>query len=170
MSYGSLILTSSKEMIDTDFHSIENSNDEQTEQKIENEKSLQEIVEGQTWKENTSVDDSNKKCLKDYFLIANKIIGITADNASANSKFITELSKLIIDIDGDFDVEDQHFRCLAHVLNLGVQDTLKMMETQCDMDNVYPDGTENEFLENHGSESEEKDEDEETNISSTGSK
>ncbi|CAB0035352.1 unnamed protein product [Trichogramma brassicae] len=69
--------------------------------------------------------------------------------------------------DGDFDVEDQHFRCLAHVLNLGVQDTLKMMEIQCDIDNVYPDDIENEFLENHSSESEEEDEDEKTNISST---
>ncbi|KAL7307162.1 hypothetical protein TKK_0000886 [Trichogramma kaykai] len=44
-----------------------------------------------------------------------------------------------------------------------------MIEIQCDIDNVYPDGIENEFLENHSSESEEEDEDEETNISSTGS-
>ncbi|CAB0030851.1 unnamed protein product [Trichogramma brassicae] len=67
------------------------------------------------------------KILKTY-KVQNSIAGITLDNASANTKFITELSKILEKDDADFDREDQHFRCLAHVLNLGVQDILKLME------------------------------------------
>ncbi|XP_043474359.1 uncharacterized protein LOC122506311 [Leptopilina heterotoma] len=53
-----------------------------------------------------------------------KIAGITVDNASANTTFMRELSHLI----PNFDCIDQHFRCYAHVLNLSVQDMLKVLK------------------------------------------
>ncbi|XP_070522386.1 uncharacterized protein [Cardiocondyla obscurior] len=69
--------------------------------------------------------------------IANKIIGITVDNASANTKFIHELAALLPNID----VNDQHFRCFAHVINLAVQDIMSMLKisNQNDTDNELDD-------------------------------
>ncbi|XP_058803449.1 uncharacterized protein LOC131671209 [Phymastichus coffea] len=63
-----------------------------------------------------------------FYDVTDKIAGITLDNASANTTFISELGQLLRDDDIDFDIQDQHFRCLAHVLNLSVQDILKLMK------------------------------------------
>lgn len=49
-------------------------------------------------------------------------LGITVDNASANTTFIECLGEIL----NKPDVEDLHFRCLSHILNLGVQDMLKI--------------------------------------------
>ncbi|XP_066599993.1 uncharacterized protein [Prorops nasuta] len=57
------------------------------------------------------------------FGISEKIMGITVDNASANTTFMQELKKLV----PDFDCENQHFRCMAHILNLGVQELMKTL-------------------------------------------
>lgn len=62
------------------------------------------------------------KCLVDFNLL-NKLQGITVDNASANTKFMAELAKIL----PNFDPEDQHFRCMAHILNLGVQDLMSSL-------------------------------------------
>ncbi|XP_026314075.1 uncharacterized protein LOC113225838 [Hyposmocoma kahamanoa] len=59
------------------------------------------------------------KCLLEYTL-ADKIQGITVENATANTKLMYELGKLL----PHFDSDNQHFRCIAHILNLGVQDLL----------------------------------------------
>lgn len=67
------------------------------------------------------------KCLVEFNL-ENKVQGITVDNASANTKFMTELEKLLL----DFDAENQHFQCMAHILNLGVQDLMKNLKLQID--------------------------------------
>ncbi|CAH0560635.1 unnamed protein product [Brassicogethes aeneus] len=56
--------------------------------------------------------------------LRNKLQGITMDNASANTSFIRELQELIPDLN----VEDCHFRCFAHVINLAVQDLLKLLK------------------------------------------
>ena len=53
-----------------------------------------------------------------------KIVGITLDNASANTKFIQELAVLLPNVD----VIDQHFRCFAHIINLAVQDIMSMLK------------------------------------------
>ena len=59
------------------------------------------------------------ECLK-YYGIQKKVQGITVDNASANTTFMHELSLLFQKDDLNLK-ENQHFRCLAHVINLGVR-------------------------------------------------
>jgi len=76
------------------------------------------------------------KSLK-LFHIENKCGGITVDNAAANTTFMEELQVLMEENDIYFDAKQQHFRCFAHILNLGVQDTLKLVKLQdmtCDND------------------------------------
>lgn len=69
--------------------------------------------------------------LKEYQL-RNKLQGITLDNAANNTTFINEL-KILFDQEGiQFVAKDKHFKCLAHVFNLGVQDFLKELDLQED--------------------------------------
>lgn len=49
------------------------------------------------------------------------------DNASANTTFIKELGVLMKQKNIPFSTEDQHFRCFSHIMNLAVQDTLKLI-------------------------------------------
>ena len=64
--------------------------------------------------------------------IQNKVQGITLDNASANTSFIRELGILMENEKINFDVEDQHFRCFSHIMNLAVQDVLKLIKVNVD--------------------------------------
>lgn len=64
------------------------------------------------------------------FNLTDRIQGITVDNASANTKFMIELKKFL----PQFDYENQHFRCIAHILNLGVQALLKSLSLCKDSD------------------------------------
>lgn len=57
------------------------------------------------------------------YCLEKKVQGITVDNASANTKLMEELSKIMI----NFKASEQHYRCLAHLLNLAVQDFLKIL-------------------------------------------
>ncbi|CAK1592062.1 unnamed protein product [Parnassius mnemosyne] len=70
------------------------------------------------------------ECLLEYDII-DKIQGITVDNATANTKFMHELDKQL----PHFDSDNQHFRCFAHILNLGVQDLLKTLALHSETDN-----------------------------------
>ena len=54
-------------------------------------------------------------------------MGITLDNASNNLSFIRFLSTWSINKSLSFD-EDYHFRCFAHVINLGIQEALTCLE------------------------------------------
>lgn len=86
--------------------------------------------------------------------LKDKIQGITLDNAAANSTFVTELSRCM-----DFDRVDQHFKCYAHVLNLGVQDLLSGLkldksyctenEDECDGNIDNEENDENEINDNY---------------------
>ncbi|CAL1680872.1 unnamed protein product [Lasius platythorax] len=49
---------------------------------------------------------------------------------SPNTTFMEELQILMGKNDIRFDAKQQHFRCFAHILNLGIQDTLKLMNLQ----------------------------------------
>ena len=60
------------------------------------------------------------KSLKSFSL-KTKIQGITVDNTASNTTFMHELQLLLEEEDIEFDEEDQHFRCMSHILNLGVQ-------------------------------------------------
>lgn len=62
------------------------------------------------------------------YKIQNKIQGITMDNAAANTTFIEKLGEILNSNNVEFDTEQQHFRCFAHILNLGVQDTFKVLK------------------------------------------
>ncbi|CAK1603284.1 unnamed protein product [Parnassius mnemosyne] len=70
------------------------------------------------------------ECLLEYDII-DKIQGITVDNATANTKFMHELDKQL----PHFDSDNQHFRCFAHILNLGVQNLLKTLALHSETDN-----------------------------------
>lgn len=61
--------------------------------------------------------------------ITSKIQGITVDNTAANTTFMQELKKLI----PSFDDVNQHFKCVAHILNLAVQDCLKSLKIEEDV-------------------------------------
>lgn len=79
--------------------------------------------------------------IKDYD-IQKKVQGITLDNAAANTTFIQELS-MLMDNDGIvFDTEDQHFRCFAHIINLAIQDVLKLINIKQCLNNLYSDTNE----------------------------
>ena len=68
--------------------------------------------------------------MKDYG-IQDRIQGITVDNAS-NDTFMQELSVLMNKENLSFNHEDQHFKCYAHILNLAVQDILKLINNPVD--------------------------------------
>lgn len=92
--------------------------------------------------------------LLEYGLDVTRIQGITVDNAAANSTFMVELSKFVnADL---FDPEDQHFRCIAHILNLAVQDALNLLKVN---------GIENPDLEEYFESGENGDESEEEECS-----
>lgn len=65
-----------------------------------------------------------------HYGIQDKVQGITVDNASANTTFIRELDVLMKKEKIDFNIEDQHFRCFSHIMNLGVQDVLKLINIE----------------------------------------
>ena len=56
-------------------------------------------------------------------------MGITLDNASNNSTFIQLLSVWSINKSFSFD-KNFHFRCFAHVINLGVQASLTCLNQE----------------------------------------
>lgn len=67
------------------------------------------------------------------------------DNASANTTFIQELGQII----QKQDIADCHFRCLCHILNLGVQDILKILNYgSIELADLYENGTEEYLVEN----------------------
>jgi len=56
-------------------------------------------------------------------------MGITLDNASNNTTFMQSLSTWSINKSLSFD-EDFHFRCFAHIINLGVQEALTCLDNE----------------------------------------
>lgn len=64
------------------------------------------------------------ECLTRFEIPLNKIVAYIMDNASSNDTFIYHLRKHGIAIRSDADLE---IRCLAHILNLSVQDILNMI-------------------------------------------
>lgn len=82
------------------------------------------------------------KVLKEYNL-ADKLQGVTTDNAAVNFTFMTHLSPMI---GLQCDAENRHFICFAHVLNLAVQDLMKVINVN--YNNTY-DSTDEEDDSSH---------------------
>lgn len=72
--------------------------------------------------------------LREYGIL-HKVQGITVDNCAANSTFIQEFTNLMANDGFQFDPQNQHFRCVAHVLNLAVQSAITLFT-------VYKEGRE----------------------------
>ena len=56
-----------------------------------------------------------------------KILGVATDNASSMSKMIKMFERNCAEEDIIFDSENQHVRCLAHIINLAAQDALSSL-------------------------------------------
>lgn len=72
-----------------------------------------------------------------FYEIENKIQGITTDNAASMFTFANCLEDLM---GNSFDSNNNHFTCFAHILNLAVQDFMKLLKadnTQSDL--LYSD-------------------------------
>ena len=59
-----------------------------------------------------------------------KVQGITLDNASSNTIFINELGSFMDQNGIVFNTDDQHFRCMAHIENIGAQNFLLELKLQ----------------------------------------
>jgi hypothetical protein len=57
-------------------------------------------------------------------------MGITTDNASNNSTFISSLSLWAIENVVHFDKKEQHIRCFAHSINLSVKEALSCLDSE----------------------------------------
>jgi len=65
----------------------------------------------------------------------------TTDNASNNDTFMSFLEKICTDRNIEFTPQNNHIRCLAHIINLAAQDALSTLKVK------YVDN-ENELLNN----------------------
>lgn len=106
--------------------------------------------------------------IKEKGLIS-KLQGITVDNASANTSFIDKLASLLsASLGTEFDSNDLHFRCFAHIIHLAAQDFLR--ELQIEDNHVVSEEYDEyddreELLENHENVYEEQEEEEGTSES-----
>ncbi|CAB4478569.1 unnamed protein product [Rhizophagus irregularis] len=73
--------------------------------------------------------------IKDAFLLGisnmsleSKIMGITTDNDSNNSTFMTSLSIWAAENVVNFNKKEQHIRCFAHSINLSVKEALSCLD------------------------------------------
>ena len=57
-------------------------------------------------------------------------MGITTDNASNNLSFIKSLEEWRNLQAISFDTEENHFQCLVHCINIGIQKTLNILSNK----------------------------------------
>ncbi|CAB5213516.1 unnamed protein product [Rhizophagus irregularis] len=67
------------------------------------------------------------KCLEEKKIFT-KTLGITTDNAANNNTFLKEFEKTCIKNHIEFHHKRNHVRCIAHVMNLAVQEILKYIK------------------------------------------
>lgn len=79
------------------------------------------------------------KCMRRFGIPLSKILAFTMDNATSNGTFITCLQSHGIEIGLEFSAVDNQVRCLAHILNLAVQDMLKVLNASYADDAVAED-------------------------------
>lgn len=80
--------------------------------------------------------------------IADRLLGVTADNASNNSTMMAKLETYYTENfpDAGFSVAWNQVECLAHVVNLAAQEILKDFKQPVDADMYEPDGDSNDRL------------------------
>lgn len=96
-------------------------------------------------------------CLKRFEIPLCKVMGITMDNAFANDTFLDSMEKHGIKILTNFSKAGHHVRCLAHILNLSVQDILQALKVASMY--VEADDENPEYFEEHDDEEEEENSD-----------
>lgn len=57
-------------------------------------------------------------------------MAITADNASNNNSFLKELERICKEKQIDFNHKKNNIRCLAHIINLTVQEILRCIKAE----------------------------------------
>ncbi|CAB5307411.1 unnamed protein product [Rhizophagus irregularis] len=67
------------------------------------------------------------KCLEKKKIFT-KTLGITTDNAANNNTFLKEFEKMCIKNHIEFHHKRNHVRCIAHMMNLAVQEILKYIK------------------------------------------
>ena len=75
----------------------------------------------------------------DKFGLAEKLFCITSDAASNNCKMTKELQQLLRDRGIRWNAKEMHLFCLAHVINLAVQDFLKALKVVKPKDDTADD-------------------------------
>lgn len=68
------------------------------------------------------------KCLKFFDIPLTKVLAVTMDNVSSNDLFMTVLKNYGIKVGVDFTPDEHRVRCMAHILNLSVQDILSTLK------------------------------------------
>lgn len=68
------------------------------------------------------------KCLKRFDIPLTKVLSLTMDNATANDTLMDSLQKHGIKIGVKVSAEENRVRCMAHILNLAVQDILESLK------------------------------------------
>ncbi|CAG9794257.1 unnamed protein product [Diatraea saccharalis] len=90
------------------------------------------------------------------------VIRRRSNNVGASALYVDTPAGSVLPLRGTanschFDSDNQHFRCFAHILNLGVQDLLKTLALHCETDTNAQD----QQYEDYADETEEDEEDEE---------
>lgn len=78
-------------------------------------------------------------CLKRYDIHLSKVMAITMDNVESNSTFMDHTKIYGIEVQTNFSSHGNRVRCLAHVLNLGVQDIMTSLSIKKAADTDEPD-------------------------------
>jgi hypothetical protein len=80
--------------------------------------------------------------------IADRLLGVTADNASNNSTMMAELEAYYTETypDAGFSVSWNQVECMAHVINLAAQEILKDFKQPIEAETYEPDGDSSDRL------------------------
>lgn len=76
----------------------------------------------------SNLSDIFMKCMKQFNIPIAKIMSITLDNATNNDTFIESLGDLAAELGIPFNSTNNRVRCMAHILNLCVQDILAILK------------------------------------------
>lgn len=78
------------------------------------------------------------KCLNRFEIPLSKVLGVTVDNATNNDTFMDGLEKYGITVGTHISSKENRIRCMAHILNLCVQDILSTLKipSSCEKEEV----------------------------------